>query len=94
MLRVDWYVHLSFERSSGVAGLVRTVNVLLLAASLLAGADAKFSAPCPITRALEGSRLVRLAVMGPMVVVPVFNRSARYVMYDCVPVTAICLTRE
>jgi hypothetical protein len=32
MLRVDWYVQLSFEKSSGVAGLVRTVNVLLLAA--------------------------------------------------------------
>src|ERR1017187_1966849 len=94
MLRVDWYVQLSFEKSSGTAGLIRTVNVLLLAARLLAGAGAKFSAPCPITWTLEGSRLVRLAVMGPMAVVPLFNRSARYVMYDCVPVTAICLTRE
>jgi hypothetical protein len=49
MLRVDWYVQPSFEKSSGTAGLVRIVNVLLLATGLLADADAKLRAPFPTT---------------------------------------------
>jgi len=32
--------------------------------------------------------------MGLGIIVPVFNRSVRYVMYDCVPVEATWLTRE